>query len=448
MTHIQFTPSKLREFFDTDKWHNNESIYFKFSKNFVVHNSILGFDFDHTLFGTKSGKTFPIDKWDIIPCNIISDEKIQSYTKTHCVVLISNQGGIGKKKQTLTQVQHRFDIGIDYLEERDIPSLTIFSTISDYYRKPHTHMWRYVLKLLGHDAVYLNDGDITIVNKNYLYVGDAAGRISLSKTNKKKKVDFSRSDRMFAHNCRIPFMTPEEFESGKIQPVVVYPQKKFLPKYDYKQIKDLRHSSNVKHSENIIEFKSTIYPIRDWFSEYEERKDIPEHDIVEYLAPDITEGAMQDDGEPIMVMMMGFPGSGKSTIARKISKKYGWTIVSQDAMTKAKCRKLIKQCFADNKSVIVDNTHRDKKIRSYYSNIAEEYDFPVMLIWMTAELDLSYHLNKMRVELTNAKPLPKVVHYTYNKRFEPPNKSEGFEDIYKLPFILDGNKSAFLMEYS
>ncbi len=415
MTHIQF---------DAEEWHDNESIYFKFSKNFVVHNDILSFDFDHTLFGTKSGKTFPIDKWDITPCNIVSDEKIHSYTKTHCIVIISNQGGITKGKQTLTQVQHRFDIGIDYLEGRDIPSLTIFSTIGDYYRKPHTHMWRYVLNLLGHDDTYLNDENIVIVDKNYLYVGDAAGRTNSYIS---KKADFSRSDRMFAHNCRIKFMSPEEFETGKVQPVAIYPQKLFLPK-----------SPPFQNNTNIIKYKSSIYPIRDWFKSYDEEKAEPfDIDTLKTLID-----------HPTMIMMMGFPGSGKSTIAKKISKKYGWVIASQDDMTKAKCRKLINETFSNSQSVIVDNTHRDKKIRLYYINIAKSYDFPVVLIWMKAGLDLAYHLNKMRVELFNAKPLPKVVHYTYNKRFQSPNNSEGIENIIEIPFILDGNKSAFLMEYN
>ena len=47
------------------------------------------------------------------------------------------------------------------------------------------------------------------LDKESFYVGDAAGR---TKTQMKKK-DFSCSDRMFALNCKMKFLTPEQFFS-------------------------------------------------------------------------------------------------------------------------------------------------------------------------------------------------------------------------------------------
>ncbi len=379
--------------YQPNQWHNYDTIYFRISKSFKPQQNILAFDFDHTLFHTASGKTFPQNKKDIVPC-IISWDKINDFSD-HCVVIISNQAGVGKKC-TLEDVQFRLTLGLTLLEKENIPSITIFSTKFDWYRKPHTYMWRFILNLLNLDTTYLNNQRIKIVNRNYLYIGDAAGR-----PQNKKGQNFSASDLMFAHNCRIKFMTPEEFQSDQ------------------------------KTSYTIL-YSSKIYPIRKWTKEYQEKK----MDIDFNKLPKCT----------TMFMMVGFSGSGKTTLATNLSGQFGYAIVSQDQLSKAKCRKQINQYLSENTSVVVDNMHGTIKQRKEYISIAKNYNIPVIILWLDIPIDLAFHLSNMRMELTNTKIIPKVVNYKFNKNFECPNISEGISQIIKVPFHLK-IISQFLMEY-
>ena len=61
---------------------------------------------------------------------------------------------------------------------------------------------------------------------------------------------------------------------------------------------------------------------------------------------------------PELVVMVGWPGSGKSTIAQRFMVPKGYVWVNQDTMkTPAKCLKAVEEALANGKSVVVDNTN-------------------------------------------------------------------------------------------
>jgi len=78
-----------------------------------------------------------------------------------------------------------------------VPFRLFAATAKDGYRKPIPGMW----SALEH--IYLQDG-VVIDKKASFFVGDAAGRQYSG-----NKSDFSSTDRKWALNVGIPFLTPE-----------------------------------------------------------------------------------------------------------------------------------------------------------------------------------------------------------------------------------------------
>jgi len=379
-------------------WTQLDTCYFKKDDNFVPKNNIIAFDFDGTLFISASGKKFPEDENDLkLYPGIL--ERIVEMSDENSVIIISNQGGISKKKISLESAQKKLDKGAQMLRDRGIHVIILFSTDYDDFRKPHRGMWKKLLEIMDHSDTYLDRGLIK-TKKKYLYVGDAAGRIK----EKKHKRDFSVGDRMFAYNIRSRFMTPEMFVNGE-------------DSRDY-------------------EWRSPIYPIDEWYEQYK---------------PDKPENFKPYKDQEI-VIMVGFPGSGKSSYAKKIKKEHKYKVISRDKLgTIKKCEEKTEKYLKKGKSVIIDNTNGTDVHRKGFIDIAKKFDIYVRCIHVTTGIEISFHLNQMRTELTGVKPIPIIAHRIYNKNFVEPHLKEGINKIMKIPFIpkFKNEKylSAFLCHY-
>jgi len=308
----------------------------------LKHSSkIAGFDMDETLISTKSGEKFPKNRsdwewWD--PC--VPKKLKQIYDDGYKVVIMSNQNGIGKGKVDASAIEGKIQ---DLAKALGFPIQALLATNDDMYRKPGIRMWEYLLKF-GNGGVKVN------ITQSY-YIGDAAGRPKNWAPNKKK--DFSCSDRKFALNAKIEFHTPENYFLGE----------KEYDTWDWDGIDPKKMLSTLKGLELFVPSTPPI--------------------VVK---------------EQEAILMVGPPGSGKSTFCKKHLVPHGYVWVNQDVLLKKeKCAKVAKEAIASGKSVVIDNNNYNPDTRAYFiKEITKTKDIPIRCYHMQTPLELAEHMNLYR----------------------------------------------------
>ncbi len=206
------------------------------------------------------------------------------------------------------------------------------------------------------------------------------------------KKDFSCTDRKFAVNLGLKFLTPEEYFLG-------YP-------------------------------KCTKFTWGDF--------DPRTLDLTQTEPMLIPEGAKLASENQEVVLFVGCPACGKSNFYSTHLKLKGYAHVNRDVLGSwqkcvAECTKLLKL----GKSVVVDNTSPDKESRQRYIKCAQELKVPVRCFWFTTSLAHAKHNNRFR-ELTlkdsSYKKVTDLVFNIYKSRFSEPEVSEGLEEIVQVPF--------------
>ena len=136
-----------------------------------------------------------------------------------------------------------------------------------------------------------------------------------------------------------------------------------------------------------------------------------------------------------LVILVGLPGSGKSTFAKKlIDKVMGYTRVSQDELrSKSKCEELVgKLCKKHH--VILDRCNVDDKERKYWMNIGMTCN--VMAVYFDKEApacvaSVIQRENHPTIHTTDEIAATKIVK-SFSKRLIEPNISEGFTKVITI----------------
>ena len=192
--------------------------------------------------------------------------------------------------------------------------------------------------------------------------------------------DFANTDLLFGFNLNIPVTSPEEF----------FLQEKTLP-YSIPPPLTLKHNPiQLKYVENHV------------------------------------------------IIMSGYPASGKSSFAKYLADNYKYLIISQDIFkTAAKTRKAFLQALGKN-PIIIDNTSPDIHSRRFYIEKAQEKQLQIDSIYCTTPINIAYHLNYIRCEQSEQpKFISKIVYYTFRKKFQQPSTDEGFTELYQYTPNID-----------
>eukprot|EP01066_Platyproteum_vivax_P012996 Platyproteum_vivax@DN5914_c0_g1_i7.p1 len=345
----------------SDKWKEIDSSLWYIDYGTKGCDKIAGFDMDQTLINVKGTSKFPKDRNDWV----LWDEKIPQVMKKFQkdgfkIVIFTNQKGVTVGKTTLEAILGKID---DLQEALDVPLAAFVLTDDNKYRKPCTAAW----DLLEDEY---ND-NVKVDRTASFYCGDAAGRAKGGEGPSgvlRKKKDHSQGDLLFALNVGAPFKTPE------------------------------RVFRNIDDTDQIpMEF------------DFDPRK----------LGEDTTEKEITPSEKPEMIIMVGPPGAGKSSIARKYFGDY--EIINQDTLkTKDKVLKAAKAACAAKKSCVIDNQNKETTTRKPFLDIAKEAKMPVRVIYLNFPKDLAFHNNAYR--MLN----PRVPEHRKHK------KSEGFSEIIEL----------------
>jgi len=201
-----------------------------------------------------------------------------------------------------------------------------------------------------------NQLEITFDKKKSFYVGDMAGR-------EKDKLD---TDRKFAINLDIKFYTPEEY---------------FLENKSQK-------------------FKLTGYLLNNKSKETK----------INTIASKNKE----------LVMLSGYPGSGKSYLSKKF---IGYKFFSRDEYG-TKYVKLLKDSIKKKESVVVEGLFSNNTARNKILDLVKNKDYETRLIQMETDMNLSYHLNLYRSLFEGKSKIPMIAYHKYNKSYEEPIKED------------------------
>jgi bifunctional polynucleotide phosphatase/kinase len=140
--------------------------------------------------------------------------------------------------------------------------------------------------------------------------------------------------------------------------------------------------------------------------------------------------AIQPSNSQEMVIMVGYPGSGKTTIADEVFAKHGYTVLhGDDLRSTARMLRVANAALISGASVVIDATNPSRSKRKEYIDLATSQQIPVRCIYVSASMETSMAQNlKRAVE----KQVPKVAYFMFRKHFEEPSKEEGFVEIQKI----------------
>lgn len=147
----------------------------------------------------------------------------------------------------------------------------------------------------------------------------------------------------------------------------------------------------------------------------------------------IADEYKHDPARLTMVLMIGYPGVGKSVFVENMILPHGLVYVNRDTLkTMKKCIDLASKSLKAEKSVVIDNTNPSREVRKVFIELAKQYKARVVVFDFIADFEIAYRLNKARKETGLGHVLPVVVFVKFRMQYQPPHRNEGIHEIYHV----------------
>ncbi|HEU4926087.1 MAG TPA: aldo/keto reductase [Vicinamibacterales bacterium] len=163
-------------------------------------------------------------------------------------------------------------------------------------------------------------------------------------------------------------------------------------------------------------------------------------------------GNSRSDPGGEIVLIMGLPGAGKSTVAKRLAAD-GYTRLNRDEAggSLASLLPVLDRAISTGTSrIVLDNTYVTRKARGAVIQAAGRRGLPVRCLWMATSVEDAQVNAATRIvsrygrllgpdELKTAArkdvaAFPPAVQFRYQRELEPPDASEGFSSIETLTF--------------
>jgi len=419
-------------YFVKDGWISKDDVLIRMPKieneepEFLFYDKLAVFSFDNTLIKIESNeKNYQSrDDWEMWNKNIIS-KMISLHGKKYSIVILSSEKRLIDKKIPVDDMKYRFDEFINKLFDEKIPVIGLFACKNNFCTKPQTGLWR-MLELL------FNNNGTKIDKANSFYVGSYASRNSSPAASKigRKPKDLDYSDRAFAYNLNLNFITPDEYFLKQGIRTHRYPN--MVLSLDEKE-KTMENNKNFGNMVYLRKGNVNIF-LRKYFS----------------------------FAKQYVIILIGIHSSGKSTLANMIVNSVDntindakdWTIINtQTSKRKLNTKKICKEISTElihGNNIIIDGLNHIRADRIKYILEAKEYNnIAVLVVHFKTNLKICRHLNQIKIDSLidfNAVPIKKTKYAKYIRDSEITNmdddfKSNGFnKDRYKIiehPFILN-----------
>ncbi|MDB4892686.1 MAG: oxidoreductase [Gemmatimonadetes bacterium] len=176
----------------------------------------------------------------------------------------------------------------------------------------------------------------------------------------------------------------------------------------------------------------------------------------------------RDDADGEVVIVMGMPGAGKSTLARELEAN-GHQRLNRDAIGGSLAKlalRLSDVLAADNRRVVLDNTYPTRKSRSEVIETAWEHGVPVRCVWLTTDV-ANAQVNSIHrmLDAHGSLPTPEDIRqrgkqdtrylspdaqFRYERMLEPPTLDEGFVSVDVRGFVREpehGDERALILDF-
>jgi len=149
--------------------------------------------------------------------------------------------------------------------------------------------------------------------------------------------------------------------------------------------------------------------------------------------------------EQVMLLLVGIPGSGKSTFAYSLEKAMPWRYrrINQDSLgTRKKCESLCRNSLKSGYSVVIDRCNFDSKQRLHFVKIATELNIPVDSIQFNIAVEKCIERCTSRKFHETIKPdmAPDVVLKMKKMLHFPRKNQEQIRNSYKIRSIKESNE--------